>query len=81
MAKTTLLNLLKCHRAGGVLNGGYPGTSTPENWDEYIKEHFDMDDPDLVEFLKEWKLHIDAELRFSKVLKNVATKKNFDLTA
>jgi hypothetical protein len=68
MAKTTMQQLLRAHMIGGVLNGSYPGASDAQNWDQYIAEHFDMNDPEVVKFLTEWKLFIDASERFNSIL-------------
>jgi hypothetical protein len=68
MSKLTMATLMRAHRAGGVLDGGYPGTSTTQNWDQYIEDHFDLTDPELVKFLAEWKLFLDAQTRFNPIV-------------
>jgi hypothetical protein len=68
MAKLTMATLMRAHCAGGVLDGGYPGTSTAQNWDQYIEDHFDLSDPELVQFLAEWKLFLDASTRFNPIV-------------
>jgi hypothetical protein len=68
MSKLTMATLMRAHRAGAVLDGGYPGTSTTQNWDQYIEDHFDLTDPELVKFLAEWKLFLDAQTRFNSIV-------------
>jgi hypothetical protein len=68
MAKLTMKDLLRAHKAGGVLNGSYIGSSTPQNWDEWVAEYVDLTDPETAKFMDEWKIFNEASARFNAVL-------------
>lgn len=74
MAKLTMVDLLRAHKAGGVLNGGYIGSSTPQNWDDWVAEHIDMTDPETAKFMAEWKIFNEASARFNAALHEQFTR-------
>jgi hypothetical protein len=76
--KTSLADLLKYEKAGGILTESVEAAYTLvgyNSWDEYVNDVFDMNDPELVAFIQTWKNCIDAKaaLRDAIAKANIST--------
>jgi len=72
MANLTMAGLIKLQNACGVLEG--EKVPLGQTWEQWIEATFDLSDPELVKFLDEWRLYLDAQKRFYSAYQEQLTR-------